>query len=91
MTETQQGFEIKEKLATLEASLLEQSPGMANLLRDIHKILKQDPDLVTILSEEDCSILVRGLKKQTATNIATAALKKGGKKAMTKMKVGLDL
>ena len=86
-----QAFEIREKLANLEESLNTQAPGIANLLRDIHKNLKQDPDLVTILSEAECSVLVRGLKKQTATNIATSAIKKGTKKAMSKMQVGLDL
>jgi len=83
-----QAFEVREKLASLEAALLSGTPDMPSLLRDIHRTLKADPDVVTILSEEECSILVRGLKKQTATEIATKAVKKGGKKAMSKMTVG---
>ena len=90
-TAPDQAFEVREKLAQLEASLLEATPNMPSLLRDIHRTLKADPDVVTILTEEECSILVRGLKKQTATEIATTSLKKGGKKAMAKMQVGLDL
>jgi len=86
-----QAYEIREKLAALEESLLANTPGIASLLKDIHRQLKQDDSLATILSAEECSILVRGLKKQTATNIATAAIKKGTKKAMSKMQVGLDL
>lgn len=81
-----QAYEIKEKLAQLEAALLSATPNMPTLLRDIHRSLKADPDVVTILSEEECSILVRGLKKQTATEIAVGAVK-GKKKAQSKMTV----
>ena len=83
-TDTGQAFEVKEKLAQLEAALLAGTPNMATLLQDIHRTLKQDPDVVTLLSEEDCSILVRGLKKQTNTEIAVKAVKKKTK-AMSKM------
>jgi hypothetical protein len=85
-----QAFEVREKLAQLEAALLDATPNMPLLLRDIHKTLKADPDVVTILSEEECSILVRGLKKQTQTEIAIGAVKTK-KKAQSKMQVGLDL
>ena len=85
MANPNQAFEVQEKLAQLEASLLASTPNMAVLLRDIHRSLKADPDVVTILSEEECSILVRGLKKQTNTEIAVAAVKKKPKKAMSKM------
>lgn len=71
--------QVREKLATLEANLNDQVPNLAVLLRDIHKQLKSDPEVVTLLSEEECSIFVRGLKKQTATEIATAAPKAKGK------------
>lgn len=88
MPEIDQAFQIKEKLAQLEERLEANAPGLATLLRDIHQTLKKDPDVVTLLSEEECSVIVKGLKKQTATEIATSALKaKGGKKAMSKMTV----
>ena len=82
-----QAFEIQEKLAQLEAQLVSGTPNIATLLRDIHSKLKADPDTVTLLSEEECSILVRGLKKQTGAEIATVALKKAPKKALSKMTV----
>ena len=88
MADIDQAFQIKEKLAQLQERLETQAPGLATLLRDIHQTLKKDPDTVTLLTEEECSVLVRGLKKQTATEIATSALKnKSGKKAMSKMTV----
>jgi len=81
---TDQAFVIREKLAHLQENLEAKVPGIATLLRDIHTQLKKDPDVVTILSEDECAILVRGLKAQTSTVIATAALKKKPKKALSK-------
>lgn len=82
-----QAFEVREKLAQLEEGLLSATPNIAVLLRDIHRNLKADPDVVTLLTEEECSILVRGLKKQTSTSIATTATKRKPKKALSKMTV----
>lgn len=86
-TAIDQAYEVREKLAQLEDALLKGTPNMPVLLRDIHSHLKRDPDVVTILSDEECSTLVRGLKKQTNTEIAIAATKKKPKKAMSKMTV----
>lgn len=80
-------FEVREKLAQLEEALLEQTPNMPVLLRDIHRELKSDPDIVTLLSDEECAILVKGLKKQTSTEIATKAVKKSTKKAASKITI----
>ena len=81
-------FEVQEKLASLEKALLEKTPNMSSLLREIHKKLKNDPDIVTVLSDEECKILVDGLKDQTKVNIATQSLtKRSGKKALSKMTV----
>lgn len=82
-----QAFEVQEKLCQLEEALLAGTPNMPTLLRDIHRTLKRDHDIVTLLSDEECSILVRGLKKQTATVIATSAAKKSGGKALKRLTV----
>jgi len=85
-TNTSQVFQIQEKLAELEVMLNNAAPGLPTLLRTIHGQLKKDPHLVTILTEEECAILISGLKKQTATEIATSVLKKSsGKKAQSKL------
>lgn len=76
-----QAYEVKNKLAELEQSLLAGTPNMPTLLREIHRNLGRDPELVTMLNEEECSILVRGLKKQTNTEIATTAVKKAKTKS----------
>lgn len=67
--------QIKEKILSLQDSLLTQHPQMPTLLREIWKTLKENPDQVTLLSEEDIGVIVNGLKKQTNTEIVTAALK----------------
>tara|TARA_R110000796_G_scaffold45451_1_gene109932 strand:+ start:138 stop:410 length:273 start_codon:yes stop_codon:yes gene_type:complete len=85
-----QAFDVQEKLANLEQMLVNNTPNIAELLRIIHRQLHSDPALCTLLSEEEISILVRGLKKQTNTVMATKANAKP-KKAMSKMQVGLDL
>lgn len=87
MTATTQAFEIKEKLAQLENALLESLPTMPTLLRDIHRSLKADPDTVTLLTEEECGILVSGLKKQTQTEISTKVIKAKPRKALSKLTV----
>ena len=71
-----QAYQVKEKLAELEAALLAIAPGIPTLLREIHTNLKKDVDLVTILSPEECNILMRGLEKQTSVEMATVVLKK---------------
>jgi len=83
----QQSFVIKEKLAALEEALLAATPNMPVLLKDIHTILRKDPDVVTILSEEECAIIVSGLKKQTRTEIAVSTLKSTPKKSLKQMTI----
>jgi DNA polymerase III psi subunit len=78
-------FVIQEKLAALAEQLLAVQPNIATLLRDIHRSLKADPDVVTILTEEECATLVKGLQKQTSTMIITAAVKKPAKAALSKV------
>lgn len=87
MANPSQAFEVQEKLALLEEQLVAKIPSVATLLRDIHATLKKDPDVVTILSEVECSILVRGLCKQTSTEIATVIAKSKPKKALKNMTV----
>ena len=84
---TDQAYEVQEKLAQLEEALLTNTPEMPTLLRSIHTQLKQDPAIVTLLSNQECSILVQGLKKQTNTVIATKAVKKTRAKAASKITI----
>lgn len=75
------GFALKEKVASLEAALLSAHPTMPSLLKDIHGALRAQPENVTLLSEEEISIIVRGLEKQTNTFLAESVTKSKGSKS----------
>jgi len=76
--------QIKEQVAQLSNALLAAHPQMPVLLRQIHTQLKQDPENVTLLSEEEIAVIVNGLKQQTQVELVTATPKK---KAMSKLDV----
>jgi hypothetical protein len=72
---------ISLKIAELSDSILSSHPTMPSLLRDIHHNLKQDPELVTLLSSSEVAAIVSGLSRQTQTTISTQILTKSkGKK-----------
>lgn len=76
-------LEIKSKIAEMNSLLLSAHPSMPVLLRDIHSQLRRDPELVTIITEEEIGMIVNGLKKQTATELVTQTVK-ASKSAATK-------
>ena len=80
-------FSVQEKLLHLQAALLAATPDMPTLLRDIHTQLKKDPEVVTILTEDQCAVIVQGLVKVTNSTIAAAAISKAPKKALSKITV----
>ena len=80
---------IKQQLAELENALTDQLPTVKTLLRDVHKQLKADQELVTVLSDEEVAILVRSLDTVTKAELAATVVKSAKKstKAMSKMTV----
>lgn len=77
------GFELKSKVAELESALLDRHPRMPVLLQEIWKALRDQPENVTLMSEEDIKIVVNGLKQQTGVEFAAAAVKGSGAKTAT--------
>jgi hypothetical protein len=88
----QQAFELKEKVATLQQALLDKHPTMPTLLREIHKTLKEQPENVVLLSEEEIAAIVNGLKAQTQTEFASIVTKSAkSTSAVSKIKsLGVD-
>lgn len=82
-------LEISTKLQALQQALLDSHPTLPTLLRDIHTTLKQQPEQVTLLSEEELNIIVQGLEKQTNSYIAQAVTKKTPSKR-TALKASID-
>ena len=74
--------QIKEKILSLESALASQHPTFPVLLREIHQTLKQNPDCVTLLTDEEIGVIVNGLKRQTSTEIATVAIKNSKTKSV---------
>lgn len=90
MAELSQAEQIRESILGLEQALLANNPQMPTMLRTIHSALRADPETVTLLSDEEISIVVRGLMKQTQTTIAAEVAKAKSGKAMKNMDL-LDL
>lgn len=80
-------MQIQEKILALQNSLLEANPMMPSLLQEIHRNLKNDPAVVTLLTEDEIAIIVSGLSKQTQTQILTTLAKPSAasKKALSKV------
>lgn len=68
-------LEVQSKLTELSEKILTAHPLMPVLLRTIHTQLRKDPEIVTLLSEEEIGIFVNGLKMQTNTVLVTTAAK----------------
>ena len=69
-------FQLKEKVASLEAAILSAHPTMPHLLREIRGALRAQPENITLLSEDEICILVHGLEKQTGVFLAESVSKK---------------
>jgi len=79
--------QVREQLASLDEALNAKTPNLPALLRVIHGQLKKDSEIVTLLSEEECSVLVNGLKEHTKISISTTATKKVGGKSLKNTKL----
>lgn len=66
--------QVTEKILSLKNQLEIQHPQMQVLLREIWKTLKDNPDQVTLLEEEEIQTIVAGLEKQTQITLITKAI-----------------
>jgi hypothetical protein len=67
--------ELNSKISELSDMLLSAHPRMPVLLREIHSTLKQQPDNITLLSEEEIGVIVNGLIKHTGVELADKIIK----------------
>ena len=73
-------MEIQSTIQELQEALLSAHPEMPTLLRKIHTKLKADPELVTLLSEEEIAQVINGLKVHTNVQLTSSAKKTTGEK-----------
>jgi len=71
--------DLRMKLAELEEQINAAHPMLDALLIQIHKQLKADPAVVTLMTEEEIGVLVKGLMTKTDVVIAETAAKKNKK------------
>lgn len=74
------------KFAELEETLLARDPQFKVILRDIHRHLGQDAELVTQMTEEEIAMVVTGLVLFANTEIVEVAKAKSVKKAVAEAK-----
>jgi hypothetical protein len=74
--------QLKEKVLSLSSAILSKHPTMPTLLREIHTTLLKYPEQVTILSEQDISIIVSGLQVQTGATLAASVSKPAAAKSL---------
>lgn len=72
---------LKMQLAELEQALTEKLPEFRTILRDIHSKLRQDPEIVTALSEDEIATIVSGLVHHANVEIVSPKAVKAAKKA----------
>lgn len=83
---------IAMEMAELEAALDAQVPGFVSILSQIHKKLRADPDVVTLLDDEEIGVIVAGLEKHTnVTIVAPSAIKAAKSKAKKEPVSAMDL
>lgn len=75
MNEQSLPFQLKEKLASLEAAILEKHPRMPTLLHEIHTALRAQPENAILLTEEEEAVILSGLQIQTGVSLAIASTK----------------
>ena len=75
------------RIADLRDALDQTLPNMPVILQEIHSSLREDPEIVTLLSEDEIATIVKGLEQYEDTVIVERATKKtsGRKKAVSKL------
>jgi hypothetical protein len=81
---------IKMQLAELEAALNQKQPEFKTILRDIHTKLRQDPAIVTLLSDEEIGGILDGLKHHAQVEIIAPKAKKTASKETKAKLANLD-
>ena len=73
---SQLSTDLQMRIASLESAILATHPTLPVILREIHKQLRDDPAVVTLMTPEEIRVVVSGLKVQTKVEITQAAVKK---------------
>lgn len=62
--------QLKMKCAELEQALLSENPEYKNILHKMHEEIRQTPEFIYMLKDEEIAVIVSGLSKMTGVQIA---------------------
>jgi hypothetical protein len=74
-------LDFLSKMQSLQEAIHYKHPTMPVLLMQIHKQLRADPEIVTLLTEEAIGVIVKGLQVQTKTELVAVVVKESKAKA----------
>ncbi len=81
--------QVKEKIESLQQIMIAETPKLPSVLQEIRVLLGKNPEVVTLLEEEDIGRLVAGLAQRANAKFAEAVVKTP-RKAAAKL-TALDL
>lgn len=67
--------ECKNKILSLQAVMIEETPKLPIVLGEIKRILIKNPEVATLLTEEEIGKLVAGLSMRANEKLAEAVVK----------------
>lgn len=79
--------QITDQINNLQTALLEQHPQMPQILRSVLLKLKADPEVVTLLTEEQIGTVVKSAIRHSGAVIMATASKSATKKSLSKTSV----
>lgn len=86
LTPTPSNHPLAMEFAELEAMMLSADPQFRFQLRNVHRHLGKEPELVTMMTEEEIQRVVRGLVELANSEIVEPAKAKSVKKATAELK-----
>lgn len=72
-----------QKLAILEGQVVAKAPGIASYLQDINRNLRQYPELVHLLNDDQLAVITQGLLFLTNTNMVQIAASGKSRKTLS--------
>ena len=67
--------QVKEKIESLAAIMVAETPRLPSVLSDIRILLNKNPDVVTLLDEEEINQLVNGMAVRANAKFAEVVVK----------------
>lgn len=84
-------YELRERISKLDILIKAAHPVMPVMLKQIHDQLATDPEVVTVLTDDEIGIIVTGLKRKMNVEIMTTPAKKETTKVLKSKANNIDM